>query len=323
MGNTESQNLQEPNKTKLTEIDESVNEESVLLNFELISNHATIVEQEKTLPAFEFIHNYYIEQTPSGFKRVSINYESEPESDQRHNLTSLVGRDREGIWIYIGECLKDTEMRDGRGFLVRLESKEKYYGYFHQGNMNGRGRLVTLNNVLEGDFYNDGLNGVGVETSYGKVVYKGSFRDSKYSGMGKSIYDDGSCYTGDFVAGHRQGYGEYWWRDGSSYQGHWIEGKFHGSGKYKDRRGAVYDGSWNSNKLDGHGEYIWQDGRKYRGSYQNGRKHGYGEFHWPDGKVWRGNWDNGKLDGQCEVIVRDELRKGEWEKGVFLRWCNT
>jgi hypothetical protein len=80
MGNTESQNLQELSKTKLSEFEESGNEESILLNFEQISNHPTIVEQEKSLPPFEFIHNYYLEHTPNGFKRVPINYESEEES---------------------------------------------------------------------------------------------------------------------------------------------------------------------------------------------------------------------------------------------------
>ena len=297
------------------------NHEKLLLRFENISNAPELTAMEQKLPPFEFKHNYYYEARNGGFVRVGLDYEAIGELGKREAVSPIIGKSLGCTWIYIGDVLKGDTVRDGRGFAVTLEDKGKFVGYFHNGEANGRGRYVTEKHVLEGEWAEGKLEGEGMETILGHVVYTGMFKAGLYHGLGKAFYKDGSYYSGEFVQGERQGYGEYWWRGGASYQGNWHQGKFNGLGKFTCGEGEVYEGNWADNKLHGYGEYEWGDGRKFKGNYQGDKKHGYGEFYWPDGSVWRGRWLNNKQHGKGSFISSEgEEREGYWHNGEFLSW---
>ena len=295
-------------------------EEYLLTKFNEISNNPMIVDLERKLGAFEFTYNYYFDLVNNKLSTVSINFE-DVEVTKNHSVVSpLIGKDDEGTWVYIGECLLGTSTKDGRGFLVHLDKKCKFQGYFHNGSPNGRGRFVSLEKLQEGDWLNDEIIGEGREITKDFAVYTGKFQGRLYENLGKIIFSDRSSYSGEFVKGERHGYGEYQWPDNSRYIGNWKSGKFSGIGKYIDVQGNIFEGGWKENQMDGYGEYVWRDGRKYRGNYYNGKKHGYGEMYWPDGNSWRGSWKNGKQHGKGEAILNGSKKTGMWYDGKFISW---
>lgn len=129
---------------------ERLDDEQLLSKFEEITQNLEIAELENNFGAFQFVYNYYLE-FDGGINRVEINYEEESEG-MRHTVVSpLLGKDERGTWVYIGECLMNTKLRDGRGFLVYIEGKSKFQGYFRHDKINGRGRLSSTEKVVEGD----------------------------------------------------------------------------------------------------------------------------------------------------------------------------
>ncbi|CAG9323827.1 unnamed protein product [Blepharisma stoltei] len=298
---------------------ESADLDRLTMKFDEITQNPSIADLENEFGPFQFEYNYYIE-IERGFNRVECNYEDNNQVMRYISEGPLLGKDEKGTWIYIGECLINSKVRDGRGYLVYIEEKSKFQGYFKDDKINGRGRLCSPEKILEGDWYDGRLYGEGKEKSRDKSSYKGSYKDGLYDGLGKSEHSDGSEYSGEFLRGERHGYGEYNWNDGSVYQGDWREGKFHGIGKYTDSMGNIYEGGWKDNRMNGYGEYAWADGRKYRGNYVDDKKHGYGEFYWPDGQVCRGNWINGKQHGKGEYRNNGNNKVGTWHHGVFVSW---
>ena len=297
------------------------NHEKLLMRFEAISNAPELTAMEAKLPPFEFRYNYFYERREEGCCRLALDYESQEEGSKRETVSPILGKSQDATWVYIGDVLKGENVRDGRGFAVTLDEKGKFTGYFHKGEANGHGRYVTEKHVLEGEWAEGKLEGEGLETILGHVIYTGQFKAGLYHGLGKAFYKDGSYYSGEFEEGARQGYGEYWWRGGASYQGAWHQGKFHGFGKYQSGEGDCYEGNWQDNKLQGYGEFEWSDGRKYKGNYQADRRQGYGEFYWPEGSVWRGRWVGGKQHGKgVFVSAEGENKEGYWHNGEFLSW---
>lgn len=295
-------------------------EEDLLNKFNEISSNPTFAEMEQSLGPFEFIHNYYFETNNGKISKTSINFE-DFEVTKTHSVVSpLIGKDLEGTWVYIGECLIGTSIKDGRGFLVHLDRRYKFQGYYRNGVPNGKGRFVSLEKLQEGDWLNEEIIGEGHEITKDFAVYTGKFSGRLYENLGKITFSDKSIYSGEFVKGERHGYGEYQWADGSRYNGNWKSGKFSGIGKYLDVQGNIFEGGWKENHMDGYGEYVWKDGRKYRGNYYNGKKHGYGEMHWPEGNIWRGSWKNGRQHGKGETFEKGVKRVGIWYEGKFNAW---
>ena len=294
--------------------------EEILAKFNEISSNQNFTELEKQIDQFQFTYNYYFEVENSKINKVSLNFEDYEVARSHHVVSPLIGKDDDGTWVYIGECLLGTNTKDGRGFLVHLDKKYKFQGYYRNGNTNGRGRYVSLEKLQEGDWLNGEIIGEGREITKDLALYTGKFQGGLYENIGKITFSDKSSYSGEFVKGERQGYGEYQWMDNSKYIGNWKNGKFNGLGKYLDSQGNIFEGGWKENQMDGYGEYIWRDGRKYRGNYYNGKKHGYGEMYWPDGNMWRGAWKNGKQHGKGEYILKGIKKLGVWYEGKFVSW---
>ena len=75
--------------------------------------------------------------------------------------------------IYIGQFIAGTEVRHGKGKLVKVDGS-----------------------VYKGDWRDNKRHGTGKETLPNGQVYKGDWRSNLYSGKGKLIYYDGRCYKG-------------------------------------------------------------------------------------------------------------------------------
>lgn len=299
-----------------------LDEEDLLKKFNEISNSSIFKDLESELGPFQFIYNYYFESTNGKIIKHDLNFE-DFEITKSHSVVSpLIGKDEEGTWVYIGECLTGSTIKDGRGFLVHLDKKYKFQGYYRNGNINGRGRLASFEKLQDGDWLNNDLIGEGKEILKDRTVYIGRFSAGLYENLGKITFSDKSTYSGEFFKGERQGYGEYLWADGSKYAGFWKNNKFCGIGKYLDTHGNVFEGGWKENMMDGYGEYLWRDGRKYRGNYYNGKKHGYGELEWPNGDSWRGTWKNGKQHGKGEFFCNAKKKVGNWYDGKFISWID-
>lgn len=295
-------------------------EENLLKKFDEISNTPEFLDLEKETGSFQFIYNYYIEINQGKVNKIRLDLEDNEFTDSHHVLSPLIGQDEDGTWVYIGECLTGTIIKDGRGSFVHLDKKYKFQGYYRNGNANGRGRYISSDKLQEGDWLKNSLIGEGKEITKDKSIYIGKFQDGLYENLGKITFSDKSGYSGEFLKGERHGYGEYNWADGSRFIGNWKYGKFHGTGKYIDCHGNIFEGSWKENQMDGQGEYVWRDGRKYKGNYYNGKKHGYGEMYWPDGNAWRGTWKNGKQHGKGEFVNKSVKKCGNWYEGKFISW---
>lgn len=294
-------------------------EEHLILKFNEISNNSYFIDLEYQMGPFQFTHNYYLQGSQGNYARIPTDFDDVERSKTHSVISPLIGKDSDGTWVYIGECLSATSVKDGRGFMVHLNKQYKFQGYFKEGCRNGRGRLVTLEKAQEGDWINDSITGDGKEIFKDGSVFQGKFANGLYEGLGKFVFADKSSYSGEFSKGERNGYGEYLWNDGSKYLGAWKTGKFSGNGNYIDIHGNIYSGGWKENQMDGYGEYTWKDGKKYRGNYYNGKKHGYGELEFPDGRSWRGNWKLGKMHGKGQFIHNSLETQGLWYEGKFIQ----
>jgi hypothetical protein len=295
-------------------------EESLLSKFTDLSNNPLFLSLESSLGPFQFTYNYYLDLESTRLSKVPVDFEALAITKSHTVASPLIGRDSEGTWVYIGECLLGSTTKDGRGFMVHLDKQYKFQGYFRAGSRNGRGRLTTAEKLPEGEWFNDELVGEAKEVTKDRCVYVGKFAGGLYDSMGKMTYADGGQYCGEFVKGERQGQGEYLWADGSKFVGRWEANMFHGIGKYVDVQGNNYEGGWRENQMDGYGEYEWRDGKKYRGNYYNGKKHGYGEMEWPDGNQWRGSWKKGLQHGRGEFVCQGVKKSGNWYEGKFITW---
>lgn len=298
----------------------NLEEEEILEKTNEILSNLNSIDLEKELGPFQFTHNYFFASENGIISKVLLDFNSIDFTRQHTSVSSLIGQDADGLWVYTGECLSNSIIKDGRGLLIHLNKEFKFQGYFHNDLWNGKGRLAYNDKVQEGDWFNDDIIGEGKEVLKDRSLYIGKFSNCLYENLGKLTFPDRSSYIGEFFKGERQGYGEYQWTDGSKYIGNWKSNKFQGLGKYIDFEGNIYEGGWKENHMDGYGEFTWKDGRNYRGNYYSGKKHGYGEMLWPDGNSWRGSWKNGKQHGKGEYVINGVKQVGFWYEGKFISW---
>jgi hypothetical protein len=123
-----------------------------------------------------------------------------------------------------------NNLKEGRG--CEESNEAKYVGLFSKDIKYGYGKLTfKLNNdVYEGMFENNAINGTGTYTWANQNVYKGTFKDGKMHGSGHYTWPDGGEYKGEYIENIKEGYGWFKWANGRIYEGPFKDGKPHGIG---------------------------------------------------------------------------------------------
>ena len=131
--------------------------------------------------------------------------------------------------IYKGD-IKDFKKE---GFGMEYCSDYKYEGNFHNDMKNGKGVLTYLKSKdkYEGDFKDDKITGKGYYIWENGHSYKGDFIDGKMHGNGLYRWPDGSEYEGEYKENIREGKGRFKWKNGIYFEGNFVDGKPNGKGK--------------------------------------------------------------------------------------------
>jgi hypothetical protein len=83
---------------------------------------------------------------------------------------------------------------------------------------------------------------------HGNEVYEGDWENNLMQGEGTYYFTSGAVYKGQWINGKRHGNGIIEYPDGSLYEGQWEQDLMHGNGKYIDNGGLVWEGIFIKNK---------------------------------------------------------------------------
>ena len=130
----------------------------------------------------------------------------------------------------------------------------KYKGFFEQGLLQGKGTEETKEFDYVGDFKNEQKEGEGkIVYKILNDVYEGSFRNNSINGVGFYIWANKDTFKGEFLNGKMHGKGLYKWVDGGEYEGSYINNIKEGFGKFKWTNGKIFEGQFKSGNPHGQG----------------------------------------------------------------------
>lgn len=228
-----------------------------------------------------------------------------------------------GDIYYQGEWDFLTKLPHGGGTFYNKATGEKYTGSLKHGKKHGLGRLIQSNGDLyEGEFYEGEMHGNGTLLYFQGKVYIGEFKKGYKEGYGKEQDRHDSCYEGDFVKNKRHGNGKLIWADGKIYSGEFFNDKMHGLGECWWPEGKRYYGQWANDRQHGEGQCVWDDGKEYVGQYFKGQEDGSGKMLMTNGDIYDGTWRRGKQHGTGIVTINEDMRRGQWEDGSFIKWVD-
>lgn len=171
----------------------------------------------------------------------------------------------------------DCDDFEGEGLLLWRDGK-RYQGVFSRSKFNGRGRLTTTQNTIDGDFEDGKLIAARSCQFTNGDSYAGAVSDGIIHGKGKYSYQNGAIYEGEFSHGKKEdeqgkmafGDGEL---KGAVYQGMFRNDKLAGKGTIKSSEIAI-TGSFGNNYLDGRASIERKGIGTLEGEYQDNMKHG-------------------------------------------------
>jgi hypothetical protein len=149
-------------------------------------------------------------------------------------------------YSYTGDFIKGQK----HGVGSEETPEYSYIGDFKNDKKEGLGKLIytSLNDVYEGEFRHNGINGFGKYTWSNNDTYEGYFKEGKMHGEGRYYWPDGSEYIGEYVGGIKEGSGRFKWANGKVFDGPFHKGKPHGVGKLIVANN-MYDSEFNDGKM--------------------------------------------------------------------------
>ncbi|GAX82124.1 hypothetical protein CEUSTIGMA_g9552.t1 [Chlamydomonas eustigma] len=164
------------------------------------------------------------------------------------------------------------------------------------------------------------LQGKGVVTLRGGVLYDGAWEDGRMEGQGKITFPDGIEYEGDLKNSCITGVGVFKW-PGSEYHGAVLNGKRYGKGHMRFYNSdCEYDGEWAAGMRHGHGTLkLNRDGtHRYEGQWAHDMKQGQGIMHYSNGDVYTGQWEADLKCGHGHMFWKrcDQEYKGQWANNM-------
>lgn len=141
----------------------------------------------------------------------------------------------------------------------------EYVGeYDSEGRPHGKGKRVWdgaagFRNEYEGDWVNGVIEGKGVYTVNGEVLYEGDFERSMFHGTGK-LKVKNATYEGQMFDNRMHGHGKMKYDNGAIYTGEFVRGKKYGECVYQYPDGDVYEGGIDNDMMVGRGVLRFAQG---------------------------------------------------------------
>jgi len=197
--------------------------------------------------------------------------------------------------------------RHGTGVYESVYSS--YSGGWEDGVKNGRARVVTANEVFDGEVQ-QGLYVTGVQTFANGDRYEGAFAcTAGNSKTGEGVFywsANGDRYAGQWRDDKQHGFGTHTFASGSSYSGMYVAGCMHGRGTYKTAAGDAYVGEFVHDQKQGAGQYTWKSGDSYVGNYVANMRQGRGTYTRVQAcEKYSGFWDQDAMSGQGLWLLPD------------------
>lgn len=127
-------------------------------------------------------------------------------------------------------------------------------------------------------------------------VLEGEWGNGLLHGLGIYSFANGDKYSGELKQGVKHGFGTWASANGDKYVGEFKDDMYHGQGTATSVRGYKYIGQYKENKMHGLGEYTYKEGHGYSGEWFDGRPHGRGVETFSDGREPNeGVFANGKF----------------------------
>ena len=202
------------------------------------------------------------------------------------------------------------------GVDIQYLGKNTYYvGFIQCGVREGLGKMITGNNIYQGEFYNDQANGYGIYTKNGgELIYEGYWLNDEQNNFGIEKWNDGSSFFGEYSKQNKNGIGINLWKDGSQYEGEFKNNMFDGYGIYFFKKNKIYLGEWKSNKKHGYGEYIIDD-KLYIGNFSMDERDGFGiNYLKGEDKLFIGFWKKNKRCGFGKIFSGNKIKYGIWQE---------
>jgi len=216
---------------------------------------------------------------------------------------------------------------------------KRYDGEWIDGEMSGKGKLLTNGGSYMGQFLHNRLHGLGLFVEIKKeyfylgewkdgicigqgmrwnggetsAIYDGYLFKGRPSGRGSVTYDTGDCYEGDFNDGEKHGFGSYLYVDGSRYCGEFKKSHQEGRGVLEiPRQQITYDCEFKHDEPV-YGEYSSPEFH-YEGNFSQFRFNGFGCLLVKStGMQYRGMFSMDMLEG----IVKVSWPNGDRWRGEF------
>ena len=180
--------------------------------------------------------------------------------------------------IYKGE-MKNGK-RYGNGKLITLYNVQE--GVFEDDNLKiGQIYDKVTNELFEGNFTNDMLNGFGKKNSE-YCEEEGYFINNVLNGKGKRFFSETTMELGNFEGGQLNGEGRIILED-KIMEGEFVNGELNGIGivtLFKENSDEIIvkiQGEFENSVLNGYGKLITKSGCIEEGKYMNYNLHGYGK----------------------------------------------
>jgi hypothetical protein len=211
-------------------------------------------------------------------------------------------------------------------------SEESYFtGDYTNGKPNGPGKLYrgSFGDVLEGEFLNGYLTGIGRSRSIRNEYSYGHFKNNELDGEeGYRKESDGTILKGRFKKNSLNGNGVIMYAFGDTLIGYFNNNRLHSNnGKRLNKDGSRYEGDFLEGKYEGNGKYYWNDGVVFSGVFVDGRRNGPGTLGMTE--IWKitGNWKMDQLDGTVKFEVyspQGEVMESaiEFENGNLVKGKN-
>jgi hypothetical protein len=201
---------------------------------------------------------------------------------------------------------------------LNYEDGSKYIGYTKDGMREGKGKLLTLDYIFEGEFQKNQFHGNGkLENS--NMLYDGNFVNGEKNGRGTlTLKEEEYKYIGEWKDGNKDGLGNEYLPDKSYYEGNFVTGKKNGKGKLILSNGSIYEGEFKDDKLDGNGVLKWSENKVYEGQWKDSCLSGLGKLT-NKNKVYIGYFENDKKHGfgiSIDTLNNSKLI-GTWDCNVL------
>jgi len=159
---------------------------------------------------------------------------------------------------------------NGKGFCKTIDNV-LYKGQFENGLKHGYGTENSKLCIYEGFYINNLKHGIG-RILFNKLeeIYEGEFFEDKITGIGTLTWKNNDKYVGQFIDKKMHGFGTYYWTDGSQYEGEYCDNIKIGKGIFKWNNGNVYEGLFLKGVPHGIGTILVK-GLKYECEFSEGK----------------------------------------------------